>query len=112
MIRRLSQILGTSGKGLGKIVNARRGGEIRVAHPSRVLALASRQCELLAGLQCPPLNSNKGASLSFGKSLFRRDAETSRRDACATRMLAASPLGCPETIICVHLRNLRIKHSL
>ena len=49
-----------------------------VAHASRVLANAAGVCELLRRSEGPPIWRLRGR-------LFRRDAETSTRDACATQ---------------------------
>ena len=59
---------------------ARAGGAfIRVAHASRVLAEASRLSALLA------LFTHEARIRDGAGSSFRRDAETSSRDGCATR---------------------------
>src|SRR5882724_8012598 len=51
----------------------------RVAHASRVLAMMSRH----RGLSLPV--RNRWLLMKYDESLFRRDAETNTRDACATR---------------------------
>ena len=57
--------------------------EIRVAHASRVLASASSRSRTSL------LISSRVTGTSPTKSLFRRDAKTSTRDACATRTRSA-----------------------
>ncbi len=51
----------------------------RVAHSSRVLANASSRSRTF------PLTSGSSLRTTFEERLFRRDAETSTRDACATQ---------------------------
>ena len=60
------------------------GGRFWVAHAFRVLASASRDREL-------PLWQAMIAGPAPTKRLFRRDAETSTRDACATQTAMARP---------------------
>ena len=59
-------------------------GQIWVAHAFRVLASSSRDREL-------PLGQATIAGPAPARRLFRRDAETSTRDACATQTAIARP---------------------
>jgi hypothetical protein len=63
---------------------ARRGPAVWVAHPSRVLAMVSRHRELF-------LYHATNPKFRLKKSLFRRDAETNTRDACATQKSSLEP---------------------
>ncbi len=70
-----SLTLGVGGNLLCRIVQF---GSVRVAHPSRMLASASRDRGLLLGY---PIT----CSVHLRERLFRRDAETSTRDGCVTQ---------------------------